>query len=83
MKQKDIALIIVIAAVSAIVSFIVSGHIFVTPANRQQKVETVEVIQPDFKSPSTKYFNKDSIDPTQLVTTGNNNNQNPFNGSSQ
>jgi hypothetical protein len=83
MKQKDIALIIVIAVVSAIISFLISGKIFVTPANRQQKVETVDVIKPEFTPPSTKYFNKDSIDPTQLVTTGNNNNPNPFNGSSQ
>ncbi|MFA5004240.1 MAG: hypothetical protein WC498_03140 [Candidatus Saccharimonadales bacterium] len=80
MKQKDIALIIVIAAISAVLSFIISGRIFVTPANRQQKVEVVDAISPAFETPSTKYFNKDSINPTQLVQIGNNNNQNPFSG---
>jgi hypothetical protein len=80
MKQKDIALIIVVAFFSAIFSFIASNKIFVTPANRQQKVEVVDTIQADFQSPSTKYFNSSSIDPTQLVTIGDNNNQNPFNG---
>ena len=79
MKQKDIALIIVIVFISGIVSFFMSGKIFVTPENRQQKVQTVDVIESTFQKPSEKYFNKDSIDPAQLVRIGNNNNQNPFN----
>jgi len=83
MKQKDIVLIIIIGFVSAVVSFIVSGHIFVTPANRQQQVEVVGAIRSDFEQPNSKYFNSKSIDPTQLVTIGNNDNQNPFSGSSQ
>lgn len=80
MKQKDVALIIVIAFISAIVSFIISDKLFVTPANRQQKVEVVDVITSGFQTPSTKYFNAQSVDPTQLVQIGDNNNQNPFNG---
>jgi hypothetical protein len=83
MKQKDIATLIVIAAISAIVSFIISGKIFVTPANRQQKVEVVDVIDSSFQTPSSKYFNSSSIDPAQLVQIGSNNNQNPFNAKSQ
>lgn len=83
MKQKDIALIVVIAIISAIVSFVISGKIFVTPANRQQKVEVVDKINSDFTAPDSKYFNSSSVNPTQLVTIGNNNNQNPFNGTSQ
>ncbi|HUB93120.1 MAG TPA: hypothetical protein VMB52_01310 [Verrucomicrobiae bacterium] len=79
MKQKDVALIIVIAAVSAVVSFIVSNKLFVTPANRQQKVEVVDVINPTFQTPSTKYFNSSSIDPAQNSQIGSNNNQTPFN----
>ena len=80
MKQNDIALIIVIAFISAVISFVVSGKIFVTPANRQQQVEVVDAINPTFQTPAKKYFNSNSIDPTQSaqVTTGNN--QNPFNG---
>lgn len=81
MKQKDIALIIVLAAVSAVVSFLVSGWIFNKPANRQQKAEVVDVITSDFTLPSEKYFNNNSIDPTQLIQIGNSNNPNPFDGS--
>ncbi len=83
MKQKDIALIIVIAAVSAIISFIVSGKIFVTPENRSQKVEVVDKISTEFGQPSNKYFNDQSIDPVQPIQVGESNNQSPFNGSDQ
>jgi hypothetical protein len=83
MKQKDYALIIVIVFFSGIVSFFISGKIFVTPSNRQQKVQTVDVIDSSFQKPSAKYFNKDSIDPAQLLLIGENNNQNPFNATKQ
>jgi hypothetical protein len=83
MKQKDIALIIVIAAISGVISLIVSGKVFVTPANRQQKVEVVDKITTDFVAPDKKYFNAQSIDPAQSIELGNGNNQNPFNGTSQ
>lgn len=80
MKQNDIALIIVIAFVSAVISFIASDKIFVTPANRQQQVEVVDKIDPQFKTPSSKYFNSNSIDPTQNAQLSTGNNQNPFSG---
>jgi len=83
MKQKDVALIIVIAAVSAIVSLVVSRLLFTSPANRQQKVEVVPAITADFSMPDSRYFNSNSIDPTQLIQIGNNNNTNPFNGTGQ
>lgn len=83
MKQKDIALIIVIVAVSGIISFLASRWIFARPADRQQEAEVVDVITSDFPLPDTKYFNNQSIDPTQLIEIGNSNNPNPFGGSNQ
>ena len=83
MKQKDIALIIGIAGISAVVSFVVSGKLFVTPSNRQQQVEVVDPINSSFQTPDSKYFNQNSIDPTQNTNIGGSNNQNPFNGSTQ
>lgn len=80
MKQKDIALVIVIAAISGVISFVLSGMLFVPSANRQQKVEVVDKITTDFPLPSSKYFNSSAIDPTQTIQIGNNNNPNPFNG---
>jgi len=78
MKQKDIALIIMVVFISGIVSFFVSGKLFATPSNRHQQVETVDKITSDFNIPDQTYFNKNSIDPTQLIQIGDNNNQNPF-----
>lgn len=79
MKEKDIALIIVIAFVSAIISFVVSNKIFVTPANRQQEVEVVDKVYSSFQTPDSRYFNSNSIDPTHTPSIGTNN-QNPFSG---
>ena len=79
MKQKDILLIGVIVIVSAVVSVVLSNLIISPPKHRQQKVEVVEPISADFKTPDTAYFNSNSIDPTQLVQISNNNNSQPFN----
>jgi hypothetical protein len=83
MKQKDIALIIVIVAIAAFISFFVSRLLFQSGDKRAQKAEVVDVISTDFELPSTKYFNDKSIDPTQLITIGGSNNQNPFNSKNQ
>ncbi len=80
MKQKDIALIIAIAAISGILSFVASHYIFTTPANRQQAVAVVDPITTNFTTPDPKFFNANSIDPAKLIEVGNGNNTNPFNG---
>lgn len=80
MKQKDVAVIIVIAFISAIVSFFVSDKLFVTPDNRNQKAEVVDSITATFQTPDSKYFNSDSINPTQSTVIGTDNNTNPFSG---
>jgi len=78
-KQKDIALIVSIAAVSAVVSFLVSNKIFVTPSNRAQEVQVVDPITDDFPMPDKKYFNSSSINPAQ-DSQGTDSNENPFSG---
>jgi len=82
MKQKDIALLVVIAFLSALLSFFISNKIFVTPATRQQKVQIVDPIDSNFKVPNSRYLNSQSINSTQPVTIGNNNNPNPLSGAS-
>ncbi len=83
MKQKDIALLIIVVFVSAVVSLFVSRFIFASPANRQQKVDVVEAISANFPQPDARYFNGNSIDPTLLIQIGNTTNPNPFNGQHQ
>lgn len=82
MKQKDLSIIIAIAFLSAIISLLLSNKLFVTPDNRQQKVEVVDVIYTDFEEPNTRYFNVDSINPTQNSQL-NSTNQTPFNAPKQ
>lgn len=80
MKQKDIALIIVIVAVSGIFSFIVGRMLFSSPKDRQEKVEVVEAITTTFPSPDSKYFNANSINPTRIIQISENSNDTPFSG---
>jgi len=79
MKQKDFLLIGVVVFISGIMSFMLSKYLFGAPDNRQEKVEIVEPITAEFSTLSDKYFNKNSIDPTQVIRIGENNNNQPFN----
>jgi len=83
MKQKDIALILVIVFFSAILSFAVSKFLFTSSKDRQQEVEVVYAISSDFPEPDKRYFNSKSINPTQLIEIGNSSNPDPFRGSGQ
>ncbi|MES2971659.1 MAG: hypothetical protein V4702_05030 [Patescibacteria group bacterium] len=78
MKQKDIILIIVVVFISGVLSLVLSNMLISSPKNRQEKVEVVEAISSDFTQPDKKYFNANSIDPTQIIRIGENNNNQPF-----
>jgi hypothetical protein len=78
MKQKDIALIVIIVFFSAVISLLISKAIFAPPKNRQQQVEVVQPLTADFPKPDSRYFNNQAFDPTQLITISQNANPNPF-----
>ncbi len=78
MKQKDLALIIVVVFLSGVLSLTLTKYLFASPKDRQEKVEVVQPISADFKSPPEQYFNTNSIDPTQIITIGGSNNNQPF-----
>lgn len=78
MKQKDIAVIVAVGIFSAVLSVLLSNLLFGKPQNRQQEVEVVQAISPDFATPDSRYFNPSSIDPTQQIQIGNNSNPDPF-----
>ncbi len=80
MKQKDALLVATVAILSAMFAFAISRVFITAPKNRQVLVEVVEPITSEFIEPNTKYFNEKSIDPTKLITIGDNNNPKPFNG---
>lgn len=83
MKQKDIFTIVVVVFISGVLSIIIST-LFISPSKkRSTTVEVVDKITADFPVPNKKYFNAQSINPTQLITIGNNANTKPFNGPKQ
>lgn len=82
MKQKDIALILVIAIVSGMISFFVARMLFAGGEKREMKAEVVDSISTDFTQPNNKYFNANSINPTLQIQIGNEVNTNPFNDQS-
>ena len=80
MKQKDIALIVVIVVISAAISLTLSNLVFGSPANRQQQAEVVQPITASFPKPDSRFFNKDAFNPTKVITIDPNANNNPFSG---
>jgi hypothetical protein len=78
MNQKDLTTIGGVIILAIILSYFISNKIFVTSTNREQAVETGSTIKASFTPPSSKYFSSQSIDPTQLIQTGNNSNTTPF-----
>ncbi len=83
MKQKNVVTLIIIVVIAGIISLIASKYLFATSADRQQSVEIVPVITADFPTPSSTYFNTQSIDPTQLIQIGTTTNSNPFSSATQ
>lgn len=79
MKQKDIALIIAVAGVSTIIAFVLANTLFGGSGNRQTKINVVDSISSSFPTADTRYFNAKTINPTQNVQIGTNNNPKPFN----
>ena len=58
MKQKDIALIILIAFFSVVLSYFLSNALFTSPKDLKEKVEVVQPIVAEFKEPDKRYFNE-------------------------
>ncbi|MGA3150690.1 MAG: hypothetical protein ABSD10_03730 [Candidatus Saccharimonadales bacterium] len=86
MKRDDIIKIALVAGFSAIISFVIAGAIFNSPAKHDQKVPVVQSINSSFpdvaNDPSYNViFNSNALDPTQTVQIGNSQNTAPFTGS--
>ena len=77
MKQKDIALIVLMVFVSGVISFFLTNMLIVSSSGRQSAPKA-DIINSDFTQPDSKYFNSSSIDPTQLIHIGTGSNPNPF-----
>lgn len=73
MKKADIAMIILIASVSVLISFFVAKSIFGDSYNGNVKVKTIDKIDSSIVEPSPDIFNKSAINPAiqvQISGTG-------------
>lgn len=77
MKQKDIALVILIVGISGLISFFVSNS-FITSPDKDQEAAVVAPIESEFVEPDDRYFNERAINPTRIIRIRNDDNTNPF-----
>jgi hypothetical protein len=83
MKRTDIALIILIVSVSAVIAYFAGKALIGEPKVSATQVESVELIKPGIQAPSKNIFNSQAINPTVPIQIGNPSNQQPFTGTSQ
>lgn len=79
MKQKNIILIVIVVIISGVASYFLSKALFGIPKDRQEQVEVVQKITSEFPTADPRYFNNSSIDPTQNIVIGVDQNPKPFN----
>lgn len=71
MKKSDIAMIILIASVSVMISFVIANQIsFLKPPEKGVQIKTAEKITSTVDEPDTKIFRSDAINPTIQTIIG-------------
>ena len=71
MKKTDIAMIVLIAGFSVLVSYLVINSLAQGGFSEQTyEVKTTEPISNEYVKPSSEIFNKDAINPTVQVNIG-------------
>jgi hypothetical protein len=67
MKKTDLAMIILIASISVLVSYFVARSVFGAVYNGSTKVKMIEKISPNIVEPSSDIFNAGAINPAVQV----------------
>jgi len=70
MKKSDIAMIILIASISILISYFVAKAIIGDVQKESVKVKTADPITTDIVQPDTTVFNSNAINPTVEVIIG-------------
>lgn len=78
MKKQDLGIIIAVAIFAGIFSLVASNLIFTPRSTKGLKAQKIDTIQATFNQPDKRYFNTESINPTQLIQIGDNSNGQPF-----
>jgi hypothetical protein len=76
MKKSDLAMIILIAGMSALIAFLIGNQIaFLKPDQNGVKIPTAQKISTSVTEPDPAIFNKDAINPTVQTVIGGNGQQ--------
>ena len=78
LKSKDIATLILLVGVSAMVSFFTSKLLFSNTKTLTTKVEVVSPVSSEFNYENKAYFTADKLNPTKDSTVSGNNNTKPL-----
>ena len=71
MKKSDIAMIVLIASASVMISFAIANQMsFLKPPEKGQQVKTAEAIESKVSDPDTTVFRSDAINPTIQTMVG-------------
>jgi hypothetical protein len=75
MKRSDIAMIILIASISALIAYFVADSVIGDVQEETVKVKTADPITADVEKPDPTVFNSNAINPTVEVIIGDNQSQ--------
>lgn len=78
MKKTDIAMIILIASISALFAYFIAQAVIGEPDQKEVQVKVVETMTSDIEQPDNSIFNKNAINPTVERETGQSANNLPF-----
>lgn len=78
MKKNDIGIIIAVAIFAGVVSLLASNFLFTPQSTKDLRAQKIDAIESSFNQPDKRYFNQESINPTQLIQIGDSPNAQPF-----
>lgn len=78
MKKNDLAVMIAIAFFATVFSLVLSNLLFTPKSTKDLKAQKIDAIQASFERPDKKYFNSESINPTEVIQIGDSPNAEPF-----
>lgn len=79
MKRSDLAMIILIAAVSGLIAYFVASAVIGQPDKRKTTVQTIDEITAEITDPNPSVFNSQAINPTLSSRIGESSGSQPFN----
>ena len=85
MKRRDLGLLVMVGAIAAIFSYVISSVVFSSPTKNPVSVPVITPISSSFADVKndnnyTAIFNSGALDPTQLIRIGGQTNNSPFSG---